>query len=252
MIEKPAMIFLFILTFTTSLFAAPKCSPIEYAVKKHHRREYVRSDGVSVKATDVREHCRPRSKGYDFLYSRFKEGIPRDWPHRAEKPANWSEEEKARMLEALEIIPEILWAEKIVGLYRMKKSKDDLNPATSGENGTIVIYDSAFTSLKGLERILAHEFAHHNFYSLTENERLDYRLATGWKPQLGLDRNIYWSSRPSGFIEEDGKTSSEEDYANNLEHFLVNSDKLKEVTPKAYAWMLKKFGEKFKLRSSKK
>lgn len=45
-------------------------------------------------------------------------------------------------------------------------------------------------------------------------------------------------------MEEDGKISPTEDYANNLEHFINDPDKLKNKTPLAYEWFKKRFGSK--------
>jgi hypothetical protein len=70
--------------------------------------------------------------------------------------------------------------------------------------------------------------------------------------ELGPDGKIYWAGRKDGYIEVDGKNSHEEDYANNLEHFLYDPDKLKKVTPSAYDWIKKRFGDSFKLKEEKK
>ena len=70
--------------------------------------------------------------------------------------------------------------------------------------------------------------------------------------ELEPDGKIYWARRKESYIEDDGGSSHEEDYANNLEHFLYNPDKLKKVTPEAYAWIRKHFGESFKLKKGKK
>ena len=40
--------------------------------------------------------------------------------------------------------------------------------------------------------------------------------------------------------------------ADNLEHFLYGPDKLKKVTPEAYVWIKKRFGENFILKERKK
>lgn len=56
----------------------------------------------------------------------------------------------------------------------------------------------------------------------------------------------------NGYTKSDGDFSPEEDYANNLEHFLYSPDRLKKVTPEAYLWLKKRFGEGFKLKERKK
>lgn len=52
--------------------------------------------------------------------------------------------------------------------------------------------------------------------------------------KFGKNRDYYTERRKSGYIESDGMSSADEDYANNLEHFIYNSDNLKAITPSAY------------------
>ncbi len=57
--------------------------------------------------------------------------------------------------------------------------------------------------------------------------------------------------RSDGVLVKPSYTSPEEDYANNLEYFIYNPDKLKQVTPNAYEWIKKRFGPKLKLKERK-
>lgn len=220
-------------------------------VHGHSRRSYLRSDGTFVKATNVRTHCRTQSQGYSFTLDRFKKGSPKDWPHKMEVASSWTEEEKERVIEALDDIPDALLDKNISGIYRLKRSKDFPNPGSSSP-GNVVLYDSAFDSSRNIGQIIAHELSHQNYGQLSDKEKQDYRLATGWHTELEPDGKIYWNGRKDGYVEEDGRFSREEDYANNVEYFLYNPDKLKKVTPSAYDWIKKHFGESFKLKGGKK
>ena len=62
-----------------------------------------------------------------------------------------------------------------------------------------------------------------------------------------FDRMKGWIQRKDGYVEEDGKISPDEDFANNVEYFLLESEKLKMITPHAYTWISKHFGANFKL-----
>lgn len=228
-----------------------ECSAGHYVVRGHPRSGYVRSDGVVVRPTTVKTYCKELTHAYEYSLKRFKKGAPKDWPHRIEKSAVWTESERAQMIEALESLPDFLLSERVEGFYRLKKSKDHPNPA-SNSDGVIVIYDSAFPNPSGLERILAHELIHQSYIGLSEKERQDYRRATGWHYELETDGKLYWAGRKDGYIADDGKTSPEEDYANNLEQYLYDPDKLKKVTPSAYEWIKKKYGDKLKLKDKKK
>lgn len=227
------------------------CPDGQYSVRGHYRKAYVKSDGTFVSSSQVKSHCKLLTRGYEFSKERFKKGRPAGWPHSIEKETKWSDSEKARIIEILEEIPDALLSEKISGFYRFIKSKDFPNPA-SGADGHIVLYDSAFGSDRSLGNILAHELSHTNYNDLTENERQDYRRATGWHLELESNGKVYWTGRKEGYIEEDGRNSHEEDYANNVEHFLYDPDKLKKVTPKAYDWIKKRFGETFRLKKGQK
>ncbi len=110
------------------------------------------------------------------------------------------------MIEAFDGLPDYLKSILINGIYRLQKSKDVSNPATNSNKNEIVLYDEAFSK----------------------------------------NRVYYSERRESGYIEPDGMSSANEDYANNLEHFIFNSDKLKKITPSAYDWFSKRYGTKFK------
>ncbi len=227
------------------------CPAGEYSVRSHFRNGYTRSDGTMVKAATVKQYCKLLSKGYEFAKSRFKNGVPPNWPHKQEIAGAWTEEEKERIIEALDELPDFLLTDKIIGFYRLKKSKDYPNPA-SNSDGVIILYDSAFGPSQNLSRVLAHELAHQNYEDLNERSRQDYRRATGWHMELEPNGKIFWVGRKDDYVEDDGKNSYEEDYANNLEHFLYNPDKLKKVTPSAYDWFKKRFGDKLKFKAGKK
>lgn len=45
---------------------------------------------------------------------------------------------------------------------------------------------------------------------------------------------------------KDGKLSAEEDFANNMEYYLFNPNKLKAISTPAYNWIKGRFGEQIK------
>lgn len=230
---------------------AIKCSTNEYLVRAHHRNEYVRSDGTLVKATEVKTHCKQRPVNYDYFQNRIKDNLPVEWPHKKEKPRAWTRGQKERLLEAGTILPALLLQNSIAGVFRSQKSKDFPNPASSAK-GVIVLYDSAFSLDRNLSEILAHELAHEHYKNLSSTVAKDYRLAAGWGTKYEpLSRNFLWISRKSGFVEEDGSISPEEDYANNIEYFLFKPDNLKKVSPSIFNWIEKNFGNDLRLGNKK-
>lgn len=167
-----------------------------------------------------------------------------------EKIKKWTESDIQKLIDALEEIPDFLLTPNLKGFYRFSKSKHYPNPAVSAED-VIALYDTAFKSSKNLGQILTHELAHINYKELKQKNQLDYGHATGWRYNIENDNKLYLEGRKSGYIAEDGRTSVEEDYANNLEHFLYSPDKLKKVTPEAYNWFNKTYKD-LKLKERKK
>ena len=240
------IVLLFILlNFTAiqkSLAQKITCGSGEYLVTGHFRKAYIKSDGTSVKATHVVTHCKKLTSGYDFNKI-IKNGLPTEWPHKNEKSQKWSVEEINRLIEAIEALPDYFKSIYLNGIYRLQKSKDFPNPATSSSNGEIVLYDEAFAKNRNLSQIVTHELAHQLYRKMSESENLDYRMAAGWHTEVD-GRKIYILPREKGYIEPDGANSAEEDYANNLEYFIHNSDKLKKISPKIYDWFVKKYPNK--------
>lgn len=245
------LFFIYCPLFAKATASKDSCPSGFYHVKSHFRRGYIRSDGTLVKATNVKSYCKEASAAYNFWMSKLKRGSPTDWPHKQEEQSSWTSEEEQRVLEALENIPEELWTDAAKAIFRLKKSKDFPNPASNGD-GLIILYDSAFDSKRNLARILAHELAHISYQNLSKEDAPDYRRATNWGFEVPTGRVYYWKGRDSGYVAEDGKISPEEDYANNIEYFLFEPEKLKEKTPAAYSWIKKHFGDKFKLKGGKK
>lgn len=116
----------------------------------------------------------------------------------------------------------------------------------------IILYDEAFGENRRLARLLSHELAHHR-YEKIENDKVgaSYRKATGWLPEIN-GRDYYWIGRKDGYVEEDGAREPGEDFSNNLESFIFDPDKLKKLTPSAYNWIEKEFGDKLKVKGAQK
>lgn len=223
-----------------------QCADDEFFVRSHPRRAYYRANGTHVRASQVSGSCRRKSKGHDFWIKRIKSGKPPGWPHRTERTARWTDEERTRVLEALAELPDEILDPSIEGIYRLKQSKDRLNPSAYG-GSMIVLYDSAFNENRTLARLLAHELAHHKYEGFRwKADGVSYRKATGWRLTDEGDQ-YFWTGRMTGYVEDDGKADPKEDFANNIEHFLFNPNGLKSTTPTAYQWIKWRFGDNFVL-----
>lgn len=229
--------------------AMSNCPDGQHWVQAHIRKAYIRTDGTLVKATLVKAHCRENRKSDIFWKTKFKDKLPNDWPHKMEKPGHWTDEKKERVLEAFDDLPEVLWSSKIEGIYFGERSKDFPNPATSA-NKVIVLYDSAFSSKVNLTRILAHELAHQLYIDINREQRDGYRYASNW---IAINKvKTLFLPRAEGFVQDDGRESPAEDFANNIEWYLFQPEQLKRITPQAYNWIRLQFGDSLKLKRSKK
>jgi hypothetical protein len=235
------------LVFIASLAGGAECPPGQIHVKAHHRRAYTRADGKFVKEAAVTAHCRTKRKSDDYWHERFSKGRPGIWPHRKETEKAWTPEEVERVLEALCELPEELWNKSAYKIYRMDRSHLGGNPASSA-NGIVVLYDSAFDKGRTLARILAHELAHERYEKLSESEIVDYRMALNWFVSRTKGKTVI-ISRKAGFVADDGRVSPEEDFANNVEFYLFEPNKLKIETPHGFRWIRNHFGDKFSIRS---
>lgn len=213
------MLNLYIFIFLSFSYAKDLSCPVgQHWVRDYQRSAYTTNSGKFVRATHVRAHCQNNPMGYDIWKNQLSDSLPKLWPNISEKPSSWKEGEKEDVLEALGKIPEILANQKIK-IYRGNNSKVPGNVSTSAESlDAIILYNAAFASKISLAQILSHEFAHIQFTRLSEAEKEDYRYATNWI-EINRQKGLYLS-RSKGYVQDDGRDSPEEDYANNVEYLL--------------------------------
>lgn len=76
-----------------------------------------------------------------------------------------------------------------------------------------------------------------------------YRTTVGWtKYKFDIKSgNFFYEGRSGDFVAADGRQGPREDFANNLEYYLFEPNVLKQKTPRAFDWIKKHFGDKFKI-----
>ncbi len=181
-----------------------------------------------------------------YWKSKIKIGRPTGWDIPFEKTSNWKEDEKEKLTSILDRLPENMKSVDFEGFYRMTKSIDRINPATTADSGkVIVIYDNFFENLGLGEQVITHELGHVMYLSLSRRDRENYKNTLGWKK---ADSDV--DLRPGNFISSRAKDNADEDFAENISYFLNDSEKLKSQIPTAYKWIQNKFSKNFKLKEA--
>ena len=241
-----------ILIFISNIaMAAQSCPKGEHWVNQHHRNAYYRYDGTFVSATEVNAHCRKNPKGYDKWHALLSNGRPHVWGYKAEKSQKWTTEEIERVFEALSTLPDNILNQYVKNIYRMKNSLHVGNAATTNFD-EIVLYDSSFNEKQNLARVLAHELAHVIYSNFVGDKRDSYEMAADWMQlDIGSGQKMTITKSTRSFVEKDGEISPDEDFANNVEYFLFDPEKLKAKSNGIYHWIQNAFGSEFKLGSQK-
>lgn len=186
-----------------------------------------------------KELCSKKCQDSLFWQKQIKDGRPATWPIETEKSVVWSADDKKRLVSELERMPEDLESAQLLGIFRMQKSVQIINPATQA-GLSIVLYDRAFVGMFPLGEVIAHELAH----ALPKEKFENYRSAMKWSRPT---RTSQWT-RPGEFINSESKISPEEDFANNITAYLFRPEGLRRQVPKAHSWISKTFSKKFLLK----
>ncbi len=192
------------------------------------------------------EFCKMKKCIPDLYWkNQFKVGRPLHWSAQNEITSRWSEAEKDQLMRALNQLPDDLKKVDFDGFYRMKKSVDIINPATTDGSGkSIVVYDIAFENPSwSTSNVITHELGHVIFLNMSRVERQKYSASLGWNKSLGSDE-----TRAGEFVSSRAKDNPNEDFAENFSFFLVNPNTLKTKVPEAHKWFVGKLSSHFKLK----
>ncbi len=173
--------------------------------------------------------CKPDS----YWIAKIKDGRPKKWESTSEKTRQWAATDKDRLSWILSKLPDEFKNLSLGGIYRMERSGLLVNPGSSVDD-VVVLYDSAFdVSIFKLDHIIVHELSHLMYSHLSAKERKNYANFVGWKIK------DLQEAREGGFVNSNSKISAAEDFASNLEFFLLEPDTVKSKVPKAYTWISK-------------
>ncbi len=227
--------FIFLLIIDSAF--ALECSEGKYLVNEHLRTAYYRDDGTYVSEADVSSYCKNyRSDGP--LKIKFQRRIPKGWPFKKEIFKKCASREQKNIANVLDSLPKILTQVGKIKILCAKKSETEDNSATSSPEGKIIVlYDSAFKM--DIRRILTHELAHFLYDALSDEERKQYWNIAQWD-----DKNLERIPKTTRkiFSAPDGKYNPDEDFANNIENFYVETEIMRKNFPSISAWIFKFLG----------
>lgn len=193
----------------------------------------------TVSARPRQEHCRERWKNAEKIISSFNDQKPTKWPHH-ETFKTWKKSEIEDILKIYENIPSSLLPNS-QSLHRAKKSVVTGNPASTNTlENSIIIYDNFFQS-KEKKTVIEHELSHLAYENLSISDTIEYSNLSGWT--LKTEGDKIFEVPPKNVIKEDSKISKEEDFANRLEIYLSDPEKLKSYSHENYEFFRKRFSK---------
>jgi hypothetical protein len=232
-------IFSFFVILVSLPSLAETCPNKQYWVKPHFRTAYIRSDGVSVSASNVIGHCRSKSKAYEYWADLISDGLPQAWNLKSEKGKNWTRAELEKLINVLEKVPRYLWNK--VKIYRGIKSILGGNPGSS-RPGMMVLYDKAFKDDAYLNRVVVHELAHQEFRNLNDLDIALFKVNAGIITDFKTGK-VYSTGK---FVMDDDHIGPDEAFANAMEVYLMDPTRLKFKSPQLYNWITSEYGDKLK------
>ena len=205
-------------------------------MSSHQVNAHQRS-GSTVSSHPRQEHCREKWRHSDKITSSFQNTRPEVWTDQ-EKFKQWKQLEIAEILKAYEKMPEwLLFLQK--SFHRAEKSTILKNPAASDKRtDSITIYDE-FYKRQNKEAIIAHELAHLLYKKLSVSEITTFTDLAGWT--LKVEGNQVFEVPPAIVLISDSTINKEEDFANPIEIYFTDPNKLKNHNLKLFEFFKKRY-----------
>lgn len=194
---------------------------------------------------DCEKFCNTKCEPDSYWKDKVKSGRPKDWEYTSEKIMEWSKDEKEQVEELLAQMPNDLNKLPLEGIYRMKKSIDIINPASTSYDGkVIVLYNNTFEHPSwSMQEVLLHEIGHSIYASYSTVDKQQYERKLGWKKD-----NQGGYSRQGSFVSVRAHDNPIEDFAENFKYLLLNPEQLKSNNRQAFDWFNNQYKKQLKLK----
>ncbi len=202
------------------------CLPSEIHVREQLINSYTKESGTEVNAHLRSEHCR-ELKGYNYLQNSTNieyRGLKTEFK-------KWTENEKSSLNQEIENLPTWLKKYQLEEVLRATQQRGNpSNPAmTIPGTKTLILFDKFFASPNKRE-IIIHEVAHIAVWDFSPDDLKKFLIANGWNFNDGLK-----PTPPIKTFREDSKDSPAEDFANFVEAYYSNPDRLKKFNNQSFS-----------------
>ena len=194
---------------------------------------------------ECEKFCNTKCEPDSYWKRKIKSGRPKNWEYNSEKTVEWSKDEKEQIEEILARMPNELSKLPLEGIYRMKKSIDIINPASTSFDGKIIVlYNNTFDHPSWSTReVLMHEIGHSIYAGYSTNDKQLYEKKLAWKKD---NQGIYF--KHGLFVSTRAHDNPIEDFAENFKFLLLNPEKLKSNNSQAFDWLNNQYKKQLKLK----
>jgi hypothetical protein len=214
---------IFLLIFSSTLFAGV-CSPHGVYVREQWINDYKKLDGTKGSAHTRIAHCRKLNR---FNY--FSDKTNQTIKGIETNIKKWNHADKKTIEEHLNNLPPWLKKYKLTEVLRGDIGGNALNPAAAIPlTKTLIIFDHFFKS-PSKQDIINHEIAHIAFHYIDPKLAINFAALSGWVLERGKK-----PAPPQRLIIPDSANSVSEDFANQIEIYHSNPDRLIKFNPKTF------------------
>jgi hypothetical protein len=227
---------LLIIFWNVPVAFAVECQWWQSKVSSHQVNAHQRN-GSTVSSHPRQEHCREKWKHSDKIASSFQNARPELWTDQ-EKFKQWTQSEIVEVLKAYEKLPDwLLFLQKT--FHRAEKSTIPKNPAASDKRtDSITVYDE-FYNRQNKVAIIGHELAHLLYKRLSVSEITSFTDLAGWT--LKVEGSKVFEVPPPIVLINDSNLNKEEDFANLIEVYFTDPNKLKNHNFKLFEFFKKRY-----------
>lgn len=201
------------------------CEPNEIHIREQWINSYAKEDGTEVTAHIRSEHCR-ELRGYNS----FQNSTSNEFRGLTTKFKKWTVDEKSLLSKEIENLP--TWLKKYQLSEVLRATQQDGNPnnpaMTIPAKKTFIFFDKFF-AMPNKRDVIIHEMAHIAAWDINPYELQEFFESRGWKYEKGKP-----PMPPKKVILGDSSDSPSEDFANSVELYYSDPQRLKIFNLKSF------------------